>query len=586
LFLVTTALEEFWDKSEEIMFLGEWCKLYSRKNIWEGIKHSVLPYHWDNRDRLFQDYLYLDRCYEKYLLLLTKKLNEIHKVNHSERYWRIIIGPWLFYFIEILFDRYLSIVDAGNTASISNTWITDSNRDFFTPRNFKDFFENCIDDKYNHLLYSYLIKKRGNIPYEIVNDTSSNEIVFTNGKIDLRRRILLNLINICNRLLPAHSKRYIFVAPYLKRSDLFKLQLSLGQLPALYYFDIDLVFYPDVDKTLRDNFFLSNGANEFECILDELIPYQMPVLYIEGYEVFCRHIDNVFFERPSLIFTANASISIEGFKFWAAREVERGSRLVLSQHGGHHGMGRWSSELKHEMAISDIYFTWGWSEKDNIKICPMPSGKLSGLKKEKIRPKKDGIILWVLMGIPRYSYWMYSIPIGPQMLTYFEEQKRFVDGVSEPVRDLLLIRPYMRDFGWNDRLRLKNMMPSIKQDNEKKPFLEKLKESRLFIGTYNSTTYLETFAADFPTIIFWNPLYWELREEAEPYFKLLHDAGILHYSPESAAKKVNDIFHDPMSWWMLDNVQRAKNIFCERFALTDNKWINFWKEELKRVVGD
>ncbi len=172
------------------------------------------------------------------------------------------------------------------------------------------------------------------------------------------------------------------------------------------------------------------------------------------------------------------------------------------------------------------------------------------------------------------------------MLTYFEEQKRFVDGVSEPVRDLLLIRPYMRDFGWNDRLRLKNMMPSIKQDNEKKPFLEKLKESRLFIGTYNSTTYLETFAADFPTIIFWNPLYWELREEAEPYFKLLHDAGILHYSPESAAKKVNDIFHDPMSWWMLDNVQRAKNIFCERFALTDNKWINFWKEELKRVVGD
>ena len=584
MFLVTTALEEFWDKTKEIVFLGEWCKLYSRKHIWEGIKHSVLPYHWDNRERLFQDYLYLDRVYEKYLSVLTRKLNEIHKVNHSELYWRIIIGPWLFYFIEILFDRYLSIVYAGDVEYISNTWITDTDQDFFIPRNFKDFFENCIDDKYNHLLYSYLIKKRGNIPYEIVNNTSSNEIFFANRKIGLRRKIALNLINTYNRLIPANLKRYIFVAPYLKRIDLFKLQLSLGQLPTLYSFDIDMDFYPDVDKKIRNNFVLSNGANEYECILDELIPYQMPVLYIEGYEAFYRYIDNIYSERPALIFTANASISIEGFKFWTAREIERGSRLVLSQHGGHHGMGKWSSELKHEITISDLYFTWGWKEKDNLKLCPMPSGKLSRLKKEKIKPKRDGNILWVLMGLPRYSYWMYSIPVGPQMLIYLEEQKRFADGVSEPVRDLLLIRPYMRDFGWNERLRLKDMMPSIKQDDGKKTMLEQLQESRLFIGTYNATTYLEAFAADFPTIIFWNPSYWELCEEAEPYFNILHDAGILHYSPESAAKKVNDIFDDPMSWWMSDNIQRAKNIFCGRFALTADKWINIWEEKLKGIV--
>ena len=35
--------------------------------------------------------------------------NEIHNVDHSLRYWRILIGPWLGYFIHILFDRWIML---------------------------------------------------------------------------------------------------------------------------------------------------------------------------------------------------------------------------------------------------------------------------------------------------------------------------------------------------------------------------------------------------------------------------------------------------------------------------------------------
>ena len=41
--LVTTALEETWQDSEHILFLGEWCKLYNQKLKWEKIDHSVAP---------------------------------------------------------------------------------------------------------------------------------------------------------------------------------------------------------------------------------------------------------------------------------------------------------------------------------------------------------------------------------------------------------------------------------------------------------------------------------------------------------------------------------------------------------------
>ena len=65
--LVTTALEETWPDTPEtpVLFLGEWCRLYSRKERWQAMKAEVLPYHWDDRQKLYQDYLYISQFYEK-----------------------------------------------------------------------------------------------------------------------------------------------------------------------------------------------------------------------------------------------------------------------------------------------------------------------------------------------------------------------------------------------------------------------------------------------------------------------------------------------------------------------------------------
>ena len=67
-----------------ILFLGEWCKLYSKKNIWSTLNHRTATYHWDNRNKFNGDFYKLEFIYEKYLLILAKKLNKIHNKNlHS-----------------------------------------------------------------------------------------------------------------------------------------------------------------------------------------------------------------------------------------------------------------------------------------------------------------------------------------------------------------------------------------------------------------------------------------------------------------------------------------------------------------------
>ena len=72
----------------------------------------VLPYHWDDRNKLYKDYLNLRDLYEQVLVDLSQKLNGLHGVDHSVRYWRIILGYWLFDFIQVLYDRYSCIKTA------------------------------------------------------------------------------------------------------------------------------------------------------------------------------------------------------------------------------------------------------------------------------------------------------------------------------------------------------------------------------------------------------------------------------------------------------------------------------------------
>ena len=60
LFLVTTGLEDTWPENDEkVIFLGDWCRLYSLKHRWLNIDYEVVPYHWDNRIKLYKDYKYL-----------------------------------------------------------------------------------------------------------------------------------------------------------------------------------------------------------------------------------------------------------------------------------------------------------------------------------------------------------------------------------------------------------------------------------------------------------------------------------------------------------------------------------------------
>ena len=98
--------------------------------------------------------IFINHLYEKCLNCLSEKLNEIHKVDHSVRYWRILIGPWLGQFIQMLFDRWSSLYTVFKE-KIDYTIVLSMPESNLIPNDMRHFNDLYIDDKWN---ISYIMK--------------------------------------------------------------------------------------------------------------------------------------------------------------------------------------------------------------------------------------------------------------------------------------------------------------------------------------------------------------------------------------------------------------------------------------------
>ena len=90
---------------------------------------------------------------------------------------------------------------------------------------------------------------------------------------------------------------------------------------------------------------------------------------------------------------------------------------------------------------------------------------------------------------------------------------------------------------------------------------------------------LETLSDNIPTLAFWGKEVGIL-ESARPYYQLLVDAGIIHYSSKSIAEKINEVWDNIDNWWYEKNIQEARRLFCDRFARKTQNPV----KELKQIL--
>lgn len=585
MFLVTTTDGRTWKKDEKLLFLGEWCKLFVKREEWSKLDYEVLPYHWDDSKKLYMDYLYLNDLYEEILIEVSENLNKIHGVNHSVRYWRIIVGLWLLSFIFVLYDRYQSILTATEYTKVKNTLIIRADKTRYIPQDFGVFSALATEsDEYNYYLYSRIIEYMDRMPFEYV-DFVRQDILHIGNVPNVRNKSFL-FKKIVRRLfqhLPQCFNKIVLVETGLCVKDIIKLQLSLSQIPNLAG-TRRIIQQSKINLELRDRIHLQSSDDKFKKLLIRMITEQIPTLYMEDYANMHGLSLRAYIKCPKVILNAVAFNANEPFKFWAAYNVDSDVKLLGCQHGGLYGSGLLTAPEDHQIKICDTFYTWGWKSDSYENTKPLAAAKLNTIK-GKIRPKRGGRLLLVEMAITRYSFIPEMLCTSSSgYLSYLNEQYRFVTALSKGNKKLLLIRLFMHDYQLSQKDRWINKFQEIECADANESIIKQINMSSLFIGTYNATTYLGPFVANFPTVLFWNPEQWETRASAQSYFDLLRKVGVLHDTPEQAADKVNEISGDPISWWKQPDIQEAKDQFCLRFARSSDNWLEEWKCELHNQI--
>lgn len=549
----------FEPKNYNIYFLNEGCKLHRSQKYYKYEKYTNnFTINYDYKlNSLDKDLNYLLNTYELFLEEVGEKLNQIHKTNYSKNYWRVVIGPWLFEFLSILFDNWKKISFINKNTKIKFIKIAITNDKNFLFKNNNDFSFSSLTDEFNNNILNDLLGyfKRFKLiyfrPINCKKELSINNFHF----IKVIFVFFINLFIFLQNLLP--KRKFFFYSSYFPKKISFFLQIKLKQFPIFVKF----LFLTNtkIDNFLRKKKFEYTDDNFLNIVKDLFFKY-IPLSYLENFKNISEKVKIINSYNSKIIFSSSAFINDDNFKIWLAEiNIKNESKFVSGQHGGFFYIGKFIFEEMHQKKISDRIITWGY---ENSKIYkPLYNYKVSH---KKINNKKDGNLLMVNNEISRFScnnlssrYFSY--------LRYLDDQFIFIKKLRAEIESRLILRLYPFTYGWNTKQRFKEFKPDIIFDNNKS-IENSLKKSRICYINFNSTVFLETLNYNFPTVIFFNLKQDLIRKDAMPYFNILKKAQIFFDNEELAAAHINNIWNNVDQWWYSRLVQDSVNVFCNRYS--------------------
>lgn len=575
MFLATTALDEFWDKEQELLYLGQWCRLYERRKDWEGLRGGMLASPWDEPGAIDRGVADISALHEALLSFLSGFLNADHGVRHGERYWRIVLGPWLLGYSTAIVDHCLHLDRAYAAHPGLETWILDP-KDRATSHDTADYAAKLNTDLFQLQLYSDILEARGVAARAVRHPGPSAPPAPVRAKTVIRSAL-------------ARAARAVIGSERIF-SDLYaspRQTLALMRAASLAPLG-DLVDSPraPVDAARRSRLAGFRADVRFAAEAAALLPRHLPTLFLEGHDGFRSSVLGRWPRLPRLLVTSVGWYSNETFKLLAAEATERGAELVLSQHGGGYGMVESITSEEHERRIADRYLTWGWTDRryPGAKLLPLPSPKLLFEPRRPEGPARKWLLVSTTLYRYPYTYYFANATAAHRYADQIEDRARFLRALGEDARGSARVRLHALDLGWGHRARLVEEFPRLAFDEDSAPWTNSPSRFDLVVIDHPQTPLLEGLARDTPVLLFWNPALWRMRPEALEALDGLRRAGILFDSAEDAARAIPGILADPASWWARPEARAARAAFRERYARSSPDWISDWTHALKKRV--
>lgn len=586
-YLITTADERTWKFDRPVIFLGEWCRIYDRRHVWQEMDAIVAVPYGLGLAKKDSDHAEARALEEKLLHLLCEVLNQYHGVKHGERFWRIVFGHWLRRYVDVMLNRVNTLKQCLQLHKISGmTAYANDAYALATPDSYSAILA-FNDDRWNNALNVRILDLQGeaSFPIEFISGCASKgfHLNVLPTPPTLKKTILkwgYQQVGKIAECLARDDDAFIMNS-YLPKREEMALQLAFGQCPQLWV-SLNFEASEKTNMVLRKslaNQAVSKPSISLEDIQTLMVFELLPLCYLEGFSNLNKLVkQQPWPKNPKLIFTSNNFDADEIFKLWTATKVEFGIKYITGQHGNNYGTHRYLGLLTPEEITADKFLTWGWTDSLPQHI---PGFVLKTVgRKVKQYNQQGGLLLIELSLCLR----LYTWDTTSEFINYFEDQKAFIRIIDSAPKQHLTIRLHseFQYLKWNEVARLNAFDPALKINTGSDAIRDLIAQSRLVVHSYDSTGILETLSQNIPTLAFWQNGLDHLRDCAKPYYQLLVDAGIVHLTSESVAQKVNEVWDDVNGWWALSQVQDARKQFCERYAKVSQNPVR----ELKKILSN
>ena len=589
LYLTSFGLET--EVNPDSFVLGEWCK--DDKIHPNNYSLNVLPFHWDEREKLKEDYDKIEILHDRILDSLTNSLNKLHNTSYSKRYWQIILDPWLMDYISIMFDRWETIrIVSENIKNLSIDFYEINNEDFFPVENMQDLHGFFNLNETNQFFYQKIIKEFFNEKFEIHKKNTSitlnmNEEYPTIRSLglSLSKYLKVSLGQLFDNLLSQFSKNnnYIFIDSYFRLFQFIKLNLILLQIPRMYVKEFELTkiqkkkINESLNKEKRNLFFLDfNPENLFEVYLKKNIKKHLPSHLIETYDPIIREISKIKISG-NIIISANSHWSNTMKKIWIAEKVNNNAIFITLEHGG--SFPAYKENFQFEENISNKRATWtkSWHKK-HIQLPPSKLVHFSKKIKSNIKVKNNNSSLLLMYGGRRWSFRINFYPQSYQTTKILDDAISFYNNLNLEIKRSIKFK-FHHDIGLNEKNKFSNSIKTKIQFSSG-DYYKSISNSKLIICTYPETTFAEAMASNNPTIMFYNKKFFERNPMFHDLIGDLVRANIIFFNAEDASKHLNNIWHDIDSWWKSETVLEARLKFRRNASKIDIYWSSKWSRFL------
>lgn len=569
-------------------YLGLWAikdsEILSYKN------KKIIDSIWKNKKSFLKDSIVIKKIILKLYQKLFLSLNKTHNTKYSKKFWKILIFPWIYYYVSALYFRWQSIkkIKKKNNIFIFAKKIKYNNN------NYDNYMEIFIDNYWNQKIFQEIIL------YQKKNYIYSKKKL-PNYKSKKKKNFLVFIFSLITN--PAIDKVNLLIS-FLKKKEVFFIRTPYSFKNFIFSFlkrynsDFLYNFFfkkintllvqsgsPQINLKSKFVFYLKKNyrpKTEFENFLLQRIAEDIPNSLVENFNNYLnRHIK---FRDAKTILTSYSLFEQTPCKFYIAEQVNKGSTLYLIEHGG--SLAAKEDMLNLETTVVDKKLTWFKPLiKKHIQIPTHPYCFLN-LKKKEIYKKKKNIIY---IGTGSYKHvWNCTFNLKPSLsLEVIENLKMFYNFLNSDIKKRFFIKPHPK-FNTNECINFMKFYKTIFKKNiiNEYQITNVLEKARIVVCSYPETTFAISMYSSIPTILIYNKNHYIFHKKNISLIKDLKKNKIIFNDPRKAANHINEIYENPEAWYDATEVKKVRNKFLKIALGIYNprdveKEKNKWKKILK-----